>query len=234
MSASHPIGGERIEHRMRTGELSYPATLAGVVTAVLGLDDRPQVRPHLRAADTATIDHEQYTPLGLARIYRFPEAQGQQQTAAILEFDGGFDPADITAYFGELGIPEPTVVSVSVDGVQNGGNTASAAGETALDIEVLGAVAPGAELRVYFSTWSDSGIVDALAAATFAESTPTVISVSYGLPEEAWTGQALAAIDAALADAAALGITVCVSSGDDGSRSQDPDPGPHVSFPASA
>ena len=234
VSAPHPIAGERVEHRMRAGGLSTPADLAGVVTAVLGLDDRPQLRPHLRAADTATVDTEQYTPTGLAEIYRFPDAQGQLQSAAILEFEGGFDPADITAYFEELGIAEPKITEVSVDGISNGGNAAPAAGETALDIEVLGAVAPGAELRVYFSPWSDRGIVDALAAATFAEVTPTVISISYGLPEESWTGQALAAIDAALADAAALGITVCVSSGDDGSRSQDPAPGPHVSFPASS
>jgi kumamolisin len=234
VSTSHPIGGAQIEHRMRTGELSTPAELEGVVVAVLGLDNRPQLRPHLRTTDATTADREQYTPPELAQIYRFPDAQGLLQTAAILEFGGGFDPADIAAYFAELGIAAPTVTPVSVDGVQNGGNTAPAADETALDIEVLGAIVPGTELLVYFSTWSDSGILDSLAAATFAEVTPTVISISYGMPEEGWTGQALTAIDAAFADAAALGITVCVSSGDDGSRSQDGSPGPHVSFPASS
>ena len=36
--------GQSIEIRHRSGGLSVPAGLAGVVTAVLGLDDRPQTR----------------------------------------------------------------------------------------------------------------------------------------------------------------------------------------------
>src|SRR5947208_6906865 len=36
--------GDQVTHRYRTGELSMPVALGDVVTAVLGLDDRPQTR----------------------------------------------------------------------------------------------------------------------------------------------------------------------------------------------
>lgn len=41
----HSIG----QYRGRTGVISLPDTLSGVVTAVLGLDNRPQARPHFPA-----------------------------------------------------------------------------------------------------------------------------------------------------------------------------------------
>ncbi|WP_067671357.1 S53 family peptidase [Nocardia miyunensis] len=234
VNSPHPIGGERIQHRMRTGELSTPAALAGVVVAVLGLDDRPQVGLHLRASEANAADVEVYTPTQLAEVYRFPQARGTNQRAAILEFGGGYDDADIAAYFAELGIDAPKVTWVSVDGAQNAGTGDEAAIEVALDIDVIGAVAPGAEVIVYFAPNSDQGFVNAISTAAHADLPPTVISISWGGAEEYWTAQGLAAVDAALSDAAALGVSVFVSSGDDGSRSFDGLPGPHVMFPASS
>ncbi|MBY8859105.1 S53 family peptidase [Nocardia sp. CA2R105] len=234
VNAAHPVGGAQIEHRMRTGELSMPAALENVVTAVLGLDDRPQVGIHLRTMQGHPTESVVYTPPQLAEVYHFPQAGGSQQRAAILEFGGGYDEADIAAYFAELGIEQPEITSVGVDGAVNAGTTDDAALEVALDIDVIGSVAPGAEIVVYFAPNSDQGFVDAVAAAVHADVPYTVISISWGMAEERWTPQALGAIDALLADAAALGVTVFVSSGDDGSRTNDSTPGPHVSFPASS
>jgi kumamolisin len=61
-----------------------------------------------------------------------------------------------------------------------------------------------------------------------------VISISWGQSEDEWTGQARTAMDDALADAAALGVTVCAASGDDGSRDNATDGGAHVDFPAAS
>ena len=47
-----PTTGRLVEHRHRTGELSVPAELDGVVVAVLGIDDRPQARAHFQVAGT--------------------------------------------------------------------------------------------------------------------------------------------------------------------------------------
>jgi kumamolisin len=50
VTSPHPDGSGNVQHRYRTGSLSVPARLSGIVTAVLGLDDRPQARPQFRRA----------------------------------------------------------------------------------------------------------------------------------------------------------------------------------------
>ena len=48
VTSPHPDGSGDVQHRYRTGSLSVPAQLSGIITAVLGLDDRPQARPQFR------------------------------------------------------------------------------------------------------------------------------------------------------------------------------------------
>jgi kumamolisin len=69
--------------------------------------------------------------------------------------------------------------------------------------------------------------------AAQATTTPAVISISWGQSEDQWTAQARTALDQALADAAALGVTTCVAAGDNGS-SDGQASGNHVDFPASS
>ncbi len=47
-------GQDMVEHRYREGALRIPAELAGIVLAVLGLDNRPQARAQFRRAPAAT------------------------------------------------------------------------------------------------------------------------------------------------------------------------------------
>jgi kumamolisin len=61
-----------------------------------------------------------------------------------------------------------------------------------------------------------------------------VISISWGGPESSWTTQALGALDQSFADAASLGVTVCVACGDNGSGDGVGDGRAHVDFPASS
>ncbi|MGB8962674.1 MAG: protease pro-enzyme activation domain-containing protein, partial [Pseudonocardiaceae bacterium] len=230
-----PTGGE-VTHRVRTTALSVPAVLDGIVTAVLGLDNRPQAHPRLRVAHPHAVSTS-YTPLQLDRIYRFPPGtDGAGHTIAILELGGGFGSADLDGYFAELGIRAPVVSAVGVDGGANipGKDPNGADGEVLLDIEVAGALAPAAAIVVYFAPNTDAGFLDALAAAAHATPTPTAISISWGQSEDAWTGQARTAFDQALADAAVLGVTVTVAAGDDGSADGGTDRRAHVDFPASS
>ena len=87
---------------------------------------------------------------------------------------------------------------------------------------------------VYFAPNTDQGFVDAVTTAVHASPTPTAISISWGQSEDAWTAQGRTALDQALADAAALGITVCVAAGDNGSGDAQTDGQPHTDFPASS
>ena len=231
--------------RIRTGEISIPADLAGIVEGVFGLDNRPRVQPHFRIAQgtsgkvkaRATVTG--FTPLEVAALYAFPKGvDGKGQTIAILEFGGGYRAAELNKYFAKLGIKGPKVIAASVGAAHNAptGNPDSADAEVVLDIEVAGAVAPGAQIVVYFAPNTDDGFINALYAAIHDNlRRPSIVSISWGAPEKESTLQSLNDYDAACVDAAALGITICVAAGDHGSSDTDP-PGKRaiVDFPASS
>jgi kumamolisin len=235
--SSHPGGSGETEHRYREGGLRVPAALDGIVTAILGLDNRPQVRAHFRAADAAAAKTTSYTPPQVAQAYQFPaNTDGTGQTIAILEFGGGFSTSDLQTYFSGLGLSVPSVTAASVDGGSNapGSDPTGADGEVLLDIEVAGSVANQAAQVVYFGPNTDQAFIDSISDATHASPTPTVISISWGGPEETWTAQTRTAMDQALTDAAALGITVTVAAGDNGSSDGETDGGNHCDYPASS
>ncbi|HEX7661192.1 MAG TPA: S53 family peptidase [Pseudonocardiaceae bacterium] len=233
--------GQRIEHRGRTGALHVPERLAGVVVAVLGLDDRPQARPRIRMLPRADAETKppagSFLPTELATTYEFPaDADGTGQTAAIIELGGGYAQQDLDTYFKGLSIATPTVKSVGVDGAGNGGGTEpdGADGEVLLDIEILGALAPKATQVVYFAPNTDASFVNAVSAAVHATPTPTVVSISWGQSEDQWTEQGRAALDQAFADGAALGVTITTAAGDNGSGDNVSDGVPHADYPASS
>jgi kumamolisin len=228
--------GHAVHHRHRTGSLRIPASLDGVVTAVLGLDDRPQARAQFRAIPRAAAGTS-YSPPDLGKIYSFPAAtDGTGQTVAILELGGGFGQADLDAYFSGLGLATPAITAIGVDGASNqpGQDPQGADGEVLLDVEVVGALAPKATVNVYFAPNTDAGFLDALAQASHASPAPCAISISWGQSEDAWTAQARNAFDQALADAAALGVTVTAAAGDRGSTDGVGDGKDHADFPASS
>ncbi len=224
--------------RGRSGTISLPTELQGAVVAVLGLDSRPVATPHFRFSKRKkkpTAEPVSFSPPQVAQLYGFPtNVNGAGQTIGIIELGGGYSPTDLATYFSGLNInPAPNVTAVSVDG---GANTpgGDADGEVMLDIEVAGSIAPGANIAVYFTPNTDQGFIDAITDAVHDTTrTPSVVSISWGGPEESWTSQSQTALNAALQDAAALGVTVTVAAGDNGST--DGQSGAlHVDFPASS
>jgi kumamolisin len=224
--------------RGRTGPLAVPSELEQVITGVFGLDNRPQARTHMRIRPEAQANATTYTPVQVAKLYNFPtNVTGSGQCIALIELGGGYNQSDISTYFQQLGITAPQVTSVSVDGGQNSptGNANSADGEVGLDIEVAGAIAPEARIAVYFAPNTDQGFLDAITQATHdTANSPTIISISWGGPEASWTTQAMQTMDQAIQAATALGITVLVAAGDNGSSDGETDGQAHVDFPASS
>jgi kumamolisin len=243
-----------VSYRVRDGSIYLPSELQGYVVAVLGLDNRPQAKPHFRvlgeqgvaSAEAAqaggfarahAAGNSSFTPAQVGQLYQFPQGTtASGQTIGLIELGGGFRHADIVAYFKSLGQKPPTVVAVPVGtGKNNPGGPNGADGEVMLDIEVAGAVAPGARIVVYFAPNTDQGFVDAIAHAIHdTKYKPGVISISWGAPEIQWTAQAMTALDAACQSAAALGVTITVASGDNGSSDGVNDGKNHVDFPASS
>jgi kumamolisin len=232
--------------RGREGEISLPDSLIDKVEAVLGLDDRPVARPHFRRHQppgnviwhaASKTEATSFPPNLVASLYQFPNGTGAGQTVALIELGGGYRGADLTAYFKSLGIEKPKVTSVSVDHSKNHptGDANGPDGEVLLDIDVVGAVAPGAHIVVYFAPNTDAGFLDAITTALHDEKhKPSVISISWGGPESSWTQQSLTSYDQAFQSAAALGVTVIAASGDNGSSDGVPGAGNHVDFPASS
>ena len=244
-----------VTYRVREGSITLPAALVGPVEAVLGLDNRPQAKPHFRvlgqtgdlsgniaqgggfAQPHAGSANTSYTPPQIAALYQFPpNASAAGQTIGIIELGGGYRTADITAYFKSLGQKAPTVNAVLVDGGKNSPTNANSAdGEVMLDIEVSASVAPGANIVVYFTPNTDQGFIDAVSTAVHdTKNQPSVISISWGAAESGWTAQAMTAFDAACQSAAALGITITVAAGDNGSTDGVTGGQNHVDFPASS
>lgn len=232
-------------YRGRTGAVQIPIELKDIVAGVFGLDDRPQAKPHLRHRGQrgnvqwhAASNRASFTPPDLARLYNFPDGgDGSGQCIGIIELGGGYRPRDLKTYFQDLGIAPPNVVAVSVDHGRNHptGDGNGPDGEVMLDIEVAGAVAPKARIAAYFAPNTDRGFIDAVTTAIHDQiNHPSVISISWGGPESEWTQQAMTALDDALQTAAALGITVCCASGDNGSTDGVEDGASHVDFPASS
>lgn len=234
---SHPRGN----FRGRVGEISVPAEYADIITGVFGLDNRPQAEPHFRRlpqtpgikAHAATASHD---PTEVAQMYDYPKGDGAGQCIGIIELGGGFRLDDLSNYFKSLNLKAPQVISVSVDGGSNSPTTPdSADGEVMLDIEIAGAIAPAAKIAVYFAPNTDRGFLDAITTAVHDKTNqPSVISISWGSSESQWTAQALTNFDEAFQAASAMGVTVCVASGDNGSSDGVNDGKDHVDFPASS
>ncbi len=220
--------------RTRRGHLHVPAMLHQRVIAVLGFDQRTAAttyhRFQLRAAQSVS-----YTPPQVAQLYDFPTNTGTGQTIALIELGGGFNSSDLSSYWQQLGVSEVSVTAVSVGSAQNSptGDLDGPDGEVVLDVEVAGGIAPGAKIAAYFADNTDQGFFDGINGAIHDTlRKPSIISISWGSPENEWTPQAMDAFNAAFHDAALLGISVCVASGDSGSS--DGEKGVHVDFPASS
>ena len=222
--------------RTRQGPLTVPEELVQHIRAVLGLDNRPQAKPHFRVA-VPRATSVSYSPVQVAQAYKFPQGSAAGQTIGIIELGGGYETTDLETYFRGLGLTPPTVTAVSVDKGTNvpGGDPNGADGEVLLDIEVAGAVAQGAALAVYFAPNTDQGFLDAITTAVHDTARkPSVISISWGGPESSWTQQSLTAMDDACQAAAALGVSITVAAGDNGSDDGVGDGANHVDFPASS
>lgn len=203
------------------------------VIAVLGLDQRPVAKTHFRLAKQSAS--QSFTPLQVGQLYQYPDGtDGSGQTIALIELGGGYQADDLSTYFSSLKLKTPTVVDVAVSGGSNqpGGD---ADAEVLLDIEVAGALANSAKIAVYFAPNTDQGFYEAISqAAHDTTHQPSVISISWGGPEDSWSTPSFNAMQSALEDAVALGVTVIAAAGDDGSSDGETDNQPHVDFPASS
>jgi kumamolisin len=236
------------QYRGREGTIQIPSELKGIVTGVFGLDQRRMAR---RKSDTTSsashaIALSPLAPADLEQRYNFPPGGGAGQSIVIAEFGGGYFSDDVTAYCNKFQRPVPNIQAVAIDAPaytlqqtlalppQQRRQVLGDSGEVMMDVEIIAGLCPEARIFVYFSTFDQRGWVDLLNQVITAN--PVALSCSWGLAEDdpSWSANAVAAIDDRLNAARLLGITTCVSSGDDGSGDQVNDGHAHIDFPSSS
>ena len=235
------------EFHARTGLVHVPTELTGLITGVFGFTNHRILRRTRRAMvagpDMAAKSRPWFLPAEVGAIYNFPTVNASGQTIGLLEFGGGVETTDVTAYFGKLGLPAPSIAVVAVDGASTDpAADPESTGEVMLDVDVAGCLATGAKVAVYFSTFDEKGLIDILSTAIAdTVNDPSVLSISWGWPENqpfnssvTWSPAAMDQINQSFLAAAHLGISVCVSTGDDGSEAQIKDGRAHVNFPATS
>jgi kumamolisin len=223
-------------YRGRDGFVSVPADLVPVIVGVFGLDNRNITKRSIVGDPPATTT---ITVPEVRQLYSFPTNSAAGQTIAIFS-ESGYALSDIQQYFLHLAAPMPTITDISVD-ASNGSSEV----ETTQDICIAGSAAPGAGLAVYFTTYDQKGWVDLInRVVTPNPGDPqcSVLSSSFyvsngddaaTLLAEGISVSWIEAVTAAFQDAAMMGVTVCIASGDTGAQSKVGDGKAHVQYPVS-
>jgi len=206
-------------------------------------------------ADLASEFPGAFLPTTVAKLYNYPaNTDGSGQNIAVFAFNGppgpdhhgGYNLGAVQTYFQSVvGVTPPVIQDVVIQGKGNfpGPDTPAteqrgdSTGEVMLDLCIAGAVCPGAKIFMYFTEFTSKGWVDAIHDAVAGKNNISVITISYGNPEQdpnsLWTQMGVKLTDQAFEAAAALGITICCSSGDDGSSDAGGGKA-EVDFPASS
>ncbi len=230
-------GGAR--HIANMSDPQIPAALAPAIRGIVSLNDfRPHTQYKRRPKYTFSGGIYFVTPADLATIYNFNPVfgqgvTGQGQTIALVEDTDVYSAQDWSAFRNTLGLSGYTTGNLLQlqpapgSGVNNcadpGINSDNV--EAILDAEWASAAAPGAtiELAVCADTNTTFGGLIALQNLINGKAAPpAIISMSYGECEAYNGATANAAYAAAYQQAVAEGVSVFVSSGDEGAAGCDP------------
>ncbi len=245
----HRLNADGVEHIANMQDPQIPAALAGVVKGVVSLHDfRPHMLHKSIAAThtdkntgatvtpgytftSGTSTYQAVVPGDLATIYNLNPLfssgiSGQGQTIVVIEDTNVYNTADWTTFRSTFGLSSYTAGSfVQIhpgSGCTNPGVNGDD-GEAILDAEWASAAAPSAtiELASCADTRTTFGGLIALNNIVNAANPPKIVSISYGECEVENGASANAAYNSAYQAAAAAGISVFVSSGDEGAASCD-------------
>lgn len=154
----------------------------------------------------------------ISNRYRFPpHLTGKGECIAILAFGGRPRPSDLSRFFEQETGVVPDLRFRDATPAHSSNQNSRHDIETALDIQVAGALAPGARIVTYFSSNDEKGWVDVVSQVIDdRENRPSVLSISWGATEDWWRLETMQSLNKLFEAASRLGITICAASGDDG------------------
>jgi len=199
--------GESPGYRFRAPQAAahLAPSIANDVEAVIGLDNRPRLRPmnhhalsasRVKAAQPASSAPNtpdppgEWTTVDLAQYYDVNPLyksgiSGKNRTIGIVTL-AAFTLSDAFYYWNTvlgLTVDPNRITIVNVDGGPGAPSDASGSDETTLDVQQSGGLAPNAKIIVYQAPNTDQAFVDAFAAA-ITSNTADAISCSWGEWEE--------------------------------------------------
>jgi pro-kumamolisin-like protein/Big-like domain-containing protein len=237
------VNGEA--HMANASDPQIPAALAPVVAGPVSLNNFP-ISSHIRKLGTfhrakgSSLAQPLYTfpgctpagcfglgPTDFATIYNSaplltgtPKIDGTGQTIAIVG-ESDIDPTDVTDFQTMFGMTPnfSAAINIIVNGADPGVNGSE--GESDLDVQWAGAVAPGATIKFVTSEPTETTAGTVLSAIYIVENNfAGVLSESFGGCEQQ-IGTLNQFHNSLWEQAAAQGITVMVSAGDGGSAGCD-------------
>jgi N-acetylneuraminic acid mutarotase len=236
-----------------TDSPKLPRALAPLVSGILGLNHGALFHPHLSkaasrpgirtawpsAAPPPATTGSYLNQLQMAKAYDWPSltdtSNGAGETIAILSYESaGLQMSDLHSYWSGLGLPDHDVSVVHVDGQPVAGEE----GETTLDLEYSGAMAPGADIILYQGGGTPSFQVFADAANKMVDDDKAdVASTSWGGCDYQFKGE-IPPGENIYMQAAVQGISFSAAAGDKGSGDKATcasAPGDsHADYPASS
>ena len=230
------VNGE--SHIANMTDPKIPAALAPAVVGVVSLNDfRPHPLNRQRADFTVAGGYYLVVPADLATIYNFNPLfaagySGQGQTIVVIEDSDVFNyPGDWNTFRSTLGLTAafPGATFTQVHPTGSGADNCTDPGangdddEAAIDVEWASAAAPSAaiELASCSDTSTNFGGFIALQNLLNAGTPPAIVSVSYGDSEPSMGAAYNASVSSLYQQAVTEGVSVFVSSGDEGAASTD-------------
>jgi subtilase family serine protease len=222
------VSGLSTEPRYRSHAITLPSELAAVsapasLTASRSTLARGAVSAAASPEATPTFSNPQsYGVKQVATRYNLDPVyaagfDGTGRTIGIMTF-ASFNNTWATTYWSAVGVTRTgtlTVTKACPDGTQSCTIASSGSGETALDVQQSGGLAPGANVIVYEAPNTDAGSL-ALYTTAITANVADTLSISWGLTELAYGPEDLAPYDAIFLQAAAQGVPVFAASADGG------------------
>jgi subtilase family serine protease len=228
------------KHIANMSDPEIPEALSSVVAGVVSLHDfQPHAMKKDRPAYTYTSKESTYqalVPADLATIYNINPLfstgiTGKGQTIVLIEDTDLYSTADWTTFRTTFGLSKysgtlTTVHPAPPSGASNcadPGVVRGNDGEAALDVEWAGAAAPDAAIQLAScaDTRTTFGGLIALQNLLATTNPPSIVSISYGECEAENGASANLSFYTAYQLAAARGVSVFVSAGDEGAASCD-------------
>jgi kumamolisin len=200
---------------------SVPPDISQLISSIGGLDNAQQLHTHYQQAALdspgGAAQPIGLSPKDLSSAYDINPLydaglQGQGQSIALLELDG-YQRGDVQQYFKNYALPTPTIKNILVDHFSGAAGQASM--ESALDVEMVGSIAPRSTIYVYEGLSTTQGM-NTIYNRIVDDNKAQIVSLSWGLCEDSLGEAEVQTLNNIFTQGSLQGMSFFAASGDAG------------------